>query len=368
MIPKILDISPFCIYEKIFSNGGIMRNLIPKRLWVFVFLAVLIFPFYLCGQSVKSSQRIERLRNQIEAITRGVEGDVGVAARHMETGAEIFVNSDTYFPMASVFKVPVFVEVMAQIEEGRFALDDEVSIQKTDQHLGSGYLSDLDAPGIKLSIKNLINLMMMISDNSAADILLTKVGAENVNNRLRSYGLEKITVDRTCQHLIMDAIGMDYEKYKGLPQDDVIKGYRKERQENPEAFEQATANFSQVIKDQSSPKAMNRLLELIFKKEILDEESCEYIISVMLKCQTGKRRLKGDLPHYVQIAHKTGTIGGTVNNAGIIYLPENLGHVAITVFTKDTEDETQEVEDIIAQISRFVYDYFYFTTDLGTDQ
>jgi beta-lactamase class A len=85
----------------------------------------------------------------------------------------------------------------------------------------------------------------------------------------------------------------------------------------------------------------------------------------MMKCQTGERRLKGDLPGYVQVAHKTGTIGGTVNNTGIIYLPDNLGHVAITVFTKDTEDETREVEDIIAQISRFVYDYFYFTAEIG---
>jgi beta-lactamase class A len=327
-----------------------------------------VYPFVLRGQSAESSQRIDRLRSQIEAITKGVEGEVGVAAKHIETGEEIYINGDTYFPMASVFKVPIFVEVMAQIKEGRFTLDEEISIQKADQHLGSGYLSDLDAPGIKLSVSNLINLMMMISDNSATDILLTKVGAENVNNRLRSYGLEKITVNRTCQHLIIDAIGMDYEKYKGLPLDDVIKGYRKEREENPEAFEKASANFSNVIQDQSSPKAMNRLLAMIFKKEILDEESCDHIISVMLKCQTGERRLKGNLPGYVQVAHKTGTIGGTVNNAGIIYLPDNLGHVAITVFTKDTEDETREVEDIIAQISRFVYDYFYFTAEISIDR
>jgi beta-lactamase class A len=347
---------------------GIVRNVISNRLWVFVSIAVLVFPLFLSGQSPESSSRIERLRNQIEAITRGVKGQVGVAAKHIETGEDLFVNGDTFFPMASVFKVPVFVEVMAQIKEGRFTLEDEVSIQKTDQHLGSGYLNDLDAPGIKLSVRNLINLMMMISDNSATDILLTKVGAENVNNRLRSYGLEKITVDRTCQHLIMDAIGMNYEKYKGLPLDEVIKGYRKERKENPEAFEKASSNFSNVIQDQSSPKAMNKLLEKIFTKKILDEESCDYIISVLLKCQTGERRLKGDLPGYVQVAHKTGTIGGTVNNAGIIYLPDNFGHVAITVFTKDTEEETREVEDIIAQISRFVYDYFYFTTDLGIEQ
>jgi beta-lactamase class A len=335
------------------------------RLWIFATILGLALPFFLSAQSPKPPQGIDRLQKQIEGVIRNIEGEVGVAVKHMETEEEMFINGDTYFPMASVFKVPVFVEVMAQILEGRFTLEEEIDIQKTDQHLGSGYLSDLDAPGISLSIRNLINLMMMISDNSATDILLTKVGTMNVNNRLRSFGLEKITVDRSCQHLIMEAIGMDYENYKDLPLDEVIKGLRRERRENPEAFEQATTQFSQVIKDQSSPKAMNRLLELIFKREILDEESCDFIISVMLKCQTGERRLRGDLPQNIQIAHKTGTIGGTVNNVGIIYLPDNLGHVAITVFTKDTEDETSDVEDVIAQISRFVYDYFYFTTDLS---
>lgn len=345
-----------------------MHNPAVKKRWIFLCVAIWFFSLGSWGNPYGNEEGIERLRTQIEAVIEHIEGEVGVAAKHIETGEEICINGDTYFPMASVFKIPVFVEVMAQIKEGRFRLEDEVSVQKADQHLGSGYLSDLDAPGIKLSIKNLINLMMMISDNSAADILLTKVGAENVNNRLRSYGLEKITVDRTCQQLIMDAIGMDYDQYKGLPLDDVVKAYRNLLRHNPEVFEEASMKFSQVIKDQSSPKAMNTLLELIFKKKILDEESCDTIISVMLKCQTGERRLKGDLPPEIRVAHKTGTIGGTVNNAGIVYLPDNLGHVAVTVFTKDTKQGQREVEDIIAQISRFVYDYFYFTADRDADQ
>jgi len=308
-----------------------------------------------------SQVRIERLKKQIEGVIEDVEGMVGVAVKHLESGEELYINGDTYFPMASVFKVPILVELMAQIIEGKFTLEDEIGIQKSDQHLGSGMLSDLDAPGIKLSIRNLINLMMMISDNSATDILLTKVGTENVNNRLRKYGIEKITVNRTCQELIMDFIGMDYEKYQGLSLDEFSEVYRKEREGNPEAYEEARKNFSKVLKDQSSPRAMNRLLELIFKKEILDAESCELIISIMIKCQTGRGRVKGELPRGTEVAHKTGTIGGTVNDSGIIYLPEDLGKVAITVFTKDMDLKTKEVEEIIAEVSRFVYDYFYFT-------
>lgn len=339
-----------------------MRSAIQKKICLSILLISFIIPPLSVAQTSEAPQGIERLRKQIDGVISRVQGEMGVAVKHLETGVGLAVNGEEYFPMASVFKVPVLVEVMAQVKEGRFTLDDEVSIQKTDQHMGSGYLSELDAPGIILSVRNLINFMMMISDNSATDVLLTKVGAENVTARLRSFGLEKITVNRTCQHLIMDAIGMDYEKYKNLPLDETIDAYRKERAENPQAFEQATKQFTQIVEDQSSPRAMNTLLELIFKKEILDEESCDFILNVMLKCQTGERRLKGDLPRYVRIAHKTGTIGGTVNNAGIIYLPDDLGHVAVTVFSKDTEEPTEDVEDAIAQIARFVYDYFYFTT------
>lgn len=336
-----------------------------KRLKSFKFntslLVIFTFIFLSFPMDNFSQVKIERLKKQIEGVIEDVEGEVGVAVKHLESGEELYINGDTYFPMASVFKVPILVELMAQIIEGKSTLDDEVSIQESDQHLGSGLLSDLDAPGIKLSIRNLINLMMMISDNSATDILLTRVGAENVNNRLRKYGIEKITVNRTCQELIMDFIGLDYEKYKKLSLDEFSEVYRKEREESPEAYEEAKKNFSKVLKDQSSPRAMNRLLELIFKKEILDVESSELIISIMLKCQTGRGRIKGELPRGTDVAHKTGTIGGTVNDSGIIYLPDDLGHVAITVFTKDMDLKTKEVEEIIAEISRFVYDYFYFT-------
>ena len=335
-----------------------------KKDKIFILLIVFIayMMSYLWGeQKAQFPGGIERLKKQIKEVIRGVEGEVGVAAKHLESGQELYINGEVYFPMASVFKVPILVEVLAQAKEGKFTLDDEISIQKSDQHLGSGMLSDLDAPGIKLSVRNLINLMMMISDNSATDILLTKVGAANVNNRIRGFGIKEVTVNRTCQQLIMDFIGLDYEKYKGLSLDEFSEVYKKEREENPEVFEEASKKFSQILKDQSTPRAMNRLLEIIYNKEILDEESCDFILSIMLRCQTGEGRIKGDLPSGTKVAHKTGTIGGTVNNSGIIYLPDHLGHVALTIFTKDMTLKTSEVEDIIAQIARFVYDYFYFT-------
>jgi len=338
--------------------------MISKAQRIIIFLTVLVFSAlsFLSAEENQAPEGIDRLKMQIKTMIEDFEGEVGVAVKHLESEKELSINGDTLFPMASVFKLPIFVEVLAQIKEGHFALEDEISILPKDQHLGSGILSDLDAPGIKLSVRNLINLMMMISDNSATDILLTKVGAERVNSRLRSYGIENITVNRTCQLLIMDYRGQDYDKYKSLSLEELNALYRKEREENPQAFREAANRFSQVFKDQSTPKAMNRLLELVFKKEILDEASCDHILTVMSRCQTGETRIKGNLPSRAEVAHKTGTIGGTINDSGIITLPHGLGHVALTVFSKDMRLKTEDVEDLIAQIARFVYDYFYFTS------
>lgn len=311
-----------------------------------------------------ASGRIDRLRRRAEDVIKKAEGEVGVALRHLESGQSLEINAGSRFPMASTFKLPVLVEIMAQVKEGKLSLEDEVSVQKTDQHLGSGMISSLTAPGIKLTVRNLVNLMMMISDNSATDVLLAKVGAENVNKRLRQYGIEGISVDRSCQELIMDWMGVDYQKYRGFTLEQIQAESRKMPQRSPEAVRESTLKFIQDPRDQSTPAAMNLLLDKIYKKEILDPESCDLILSIMLQCQTGEGRIKGELPPGTPVAHKTGTIAGTVNDTGIITLPDGLGHVVLTVFTKNFEDETEDVEKIIAGIARLVYDYFIFTGDV----
>ncbi len=327
-------------------------------------LAVLIFPAApgpAAGQDRTPLSGMQRLEKQVRSVIEGEEGEVGVSLLHVETGRELAVNGDTPFPMASAFKVPLLVEVLSQVKEGRFKLDDEVRIQKTDQHMGSGMLSSLTAPGIVLSVRNLVNLMMLISDNSATDMLLAKVGAASVNARLRALGIAGMSVDRPCQKLIMDYLGMDYAKYGHLPLDEVTAARRGSGRWTPEDHKRAVLAFSADLQDQATPKAMTALLAKIFRKEIVDPASCELILDIMLKCQTGDGRIKGELPPGTRVAHKTGTIAGTVDDCGIIYLPDGQGHVVLTVWTKNFLGDTEDVEAVIAAIARFAYDYFYFT-------
>jgi beta-lactamase class A len=295
------------------------------------------------AQDVGPDPLMGRLKTRIERLLRNAEGTVGVAVRHLETGRELAVNGDVLFPMASAFKVPILVELLAQAREGRFSLEDEIAVEKTDQHPGSGMISALVAPGIRLSVLNLAHFMMMISDNSATDIVLAKVGPDNVNARLRGLGIEGMTVGRSCREMIRD-----YQR--------AVAGLR-DREER----RQAIAAYSDDPDDAATPSAMNALLEKIVRREILDPDGCDLLLSIMRKCETGEARIKGLLPRGTDIAHKTGTIAGTVNDCGLIVLPDGRGRIVLTVFSKNFMGKTEDVEALIAGIARLAYDCFYFS-------
>ena len=104
---------------------------------------------------------------------------------------------------------------------------------------------------------------------------------------------------------------------------------------------------------------MADLLVKIYGKKLHKPETAELLLDIMRHCQTGDARIKGMLPPETEVAHKTGSLGGTVNDVGIVTLPDNAGHVALVLFVKQgTKSETSE--RAIAQIGRAVYDYFLF--------
>src|SRR5438552_8648932 len=137
------------------------------------------------------------LRAQIEKVIPKARGEVGVAIKHVESGTEVLVNADKTYPMASTYKVPILTEIFYQRAAGRLALSDRIEVTPADVHPGGTIALLLDGPGLQMSIHNLINLMMRVSDNSAADILINKVGAANVTARIKNPGLDNIRVDRT---------------------------------------------------------------------------------------------------------------------------------------------------------------------------
>jgi beta-lactamase class A len=90
------------------------------------------------------------------------------------------------------------------------------------------------------------------------------------------------------------------------------------------------------------------------------------MLETMKRCTTGAARIKGLLPRGVVVAHKTGSMGGVFDDIGIVYLPDNAGHVAIAVLTKSARAQSADAEKAIAEIGRFAFDYFLFTASAPT--
>jgi beta-lactamase class A len=304
--------------------------------------------------------QLEVLKQEIERLAEGAGGIVGIAATHVESGDRVALNGNQRFPMASTYKVPIAVQLLTRIDKGEVRLDQMVELEAKDLHPGSGTLTELfSKPGVALSVRNLLELMLLISDNSATDICLRLAGGgEAVTARMRSLGITGINVNRSTARLIADWVGIANlpPESQWSPQ---IFGELL-RTVSPEEREAAGKKFDQDPRDTSTPNAMRDLLLRIYAKDILEPESGELLLDIMNRCQTGDARLKGMLPIGTTVAHKTGTIGGTTNDVGIITLPQKAGHVAIAAFVKASPKAISARERAIADIARAAHDFFLF--------
>lgn len=303
---------------------------------------------------------LARLVQEIERLEPISEGVMGVAAIHLETGREAYLNADESFPMASTYKVPIAVQLLTRVDRGEVSLSDMIEVHPEDLHPGSGTIADLfDDPGVILSLRNLMELMLLISDNSATDMTLTAAGGgDAVTARMRALGIEGIRVDRPTSLLIGDYVGVE-----GIADDGRVSPEEWDRLTDAlgaEERDRAAEEFASDVRDTSTPRAMAELLRRIWDGEAVGAESTDLLLDVLRRVETGTGRIKGVLPPETTVAHKTGTIGGTTNDVGIIYLPGDAGHVVAVVFVKDSDADGEDREAAIAQVSRAIYDFFLF--------
>ena len=103
------------------------------------------------------------------------------------------------------------------------------------------------------------------------------------------------------------------------------------------------------------------MLEKVWRRQALSASGTDLLLDIMRRCQTGQARIKGMLPPDVVVMHKTGTLNnGITDDVGIITLPNDAGHLVLTVFVKDAKVDEAAQERTIAQIARAAYDYFVF--------
>ncbi len=318
--------------------------------------ALCLFAFASIAAAAEPS--LARLERQLQLVSLVTDGVVGVSATHIETGRSVSVRGGESFPLASAVKIPFAVQLMTLVDSGKVSLDKMISLAPQDLHPGSGRISELlFHPGVSLSLENYMEMMLVISDNSAADVVLREAGGPaEVTARMRALGLNGIRADRSIAVMVSDWVGaknlppesqwnrdMWDRLYNAVPQDEHMRARRAEMSDP---------------RDTATPDDMTKLLVRIWKKDLFTPKNADILLGMMERCQTGKARIKGLLPQGTDVAHKTGTLGGVADDVGVITLPGDLGHVAISVFTKASSKPEETAEKAVAEVARTVYDYF----------
>lgn len=312
-------------------------------------------------RGLNAQEGLDRLEAEIERLSEAAQGVVGIAAHHIESGRSVVTHGGAAFPMASTYKVPIAIQLLTLVDRGELRLDSMVTLEAEDLHPGSGTLSSdlFNDPGVALSVRNLMELMLLISDNSATDLCLKLAGgAEAVNARMAELGVSGVRVDRPTSLLIGDWLGME-----GLPESgDIAPEEFRRRQAlvSEQARARAGRAFDRDPQDTSTPDGMADLLLKAWKGDALSEENTKLFWDVMRRVQTGVGRIKGRLPAGTTVYHKTGTIGRTTNDVGVIELPHDAGHVILVAYVKESEVPIPARETVIAEVSRAVHDYFVF--------
>ena len=215
--------------------------------------------------------------NRIDAAIEAVPAVTGMAAKHLETGRELAHQADEFFFTASTFKVPILVELYRQVDMG--IVDPASRLELTDEvrSPGGGTLKELDS-GLRLTIHDLAMLMIIVSDNTATDMLYNLVGRDRLNDTMRKLGLSRTSLPMTCKELLYSMYGVDT--------DDIFEGTRLVADSLAHGRTvPGSDGLSEERSDVSSPRDMVRLLEMLYRGELLSEKSTAAAMDILERQQ-----------------------------------------------------------------------------------
>jgi beta-lactamase class A len=287
----------------------------------------------------------------------GSAGMVGVAAWRLDgTGPRALFNADVAFPMASTFKVAVAGKILSKVDAGELKLDQMVTID-SDKMVESPVIAErFIHPGLAISVYNLLELMLTQSDNTATNYLTEMAGGPAVVTAwVRAQGVQGLRVDGDTDGIIRRF----YHMGPG-PFPKVLEATYKANPHLGEDSLKPQAEFDNDPRDTTSPAQMAELLTRIYTGKALSPDSTRIIGEIMARDLTGLNRLHGMMPAGTAVADKTGTIGGTINDVGVITLPGGAGKVVVAVYIKASDASEADREKAIAEIGRSVRDYYLY--------
>ncbi len=261
-----------------------------------------------------SSARWARMESAVRKKIRAFKGEIGLVIKDMKTGQSFEASPDELFPSASMVKVPIMVACLKAEEEGRISLQERLKMTRSDKTGGSGSLRRYRS-GSSFTIDRLVELMVTRSDNTAANMIIDKLGFEYINGTFKKVGLEKTNLART----LMDLRSRD-----------------------------------RGVENLTTAREAAEVLEMIYKKGCISPTVSDKCLEV-LKSQKINDRIPRLLPRDAVVAHKTGLEREVCHDAGIVFT-EN-GDFVISVFTK-TWYKPVYAKRFIARVAALVYEVY----------
>ena len=256
----------------------------------------------------------QKLQEDLHAVDKQLDGVLGLALKDLTSGEEFFVNGDEIMPQASSIKIAVLAEFYLQAQQGKLKLTDEYTVHADDLVPGSDIMLGL-TPGVtRLTLRDLATMMVAVSDNSATNVLIDRIGMEGVNSMLESQGLHATRLRRKMMDL----------KAAGEGRENV-----------------------------STPREMMVLLDTIYRGKLLSKEMTEDFLKV-LSTHKESSLLQG-LPDDAVAANKPGELEAVRNDSGIV-LVKNRPYL-LCVMTAYLKDE-KEGSAAIRKIAALTYSYF----------
>ncbi len=275
-------------------------------------------------------QTTDSLTQKIQQIVSTKNAIVGVSIIGNNGKDTVSLNDKDHYPMQSVFKFHIALAVLAQIDKGKFSLDQKIEIQKKDLLLNSYSPIREDYPnGVALPISKILEYTVSLSDNTGCEVLLRLIGGPKA-----------------------------VEKY-------FIKNHIKDISIKFNEVQQQ-ANWNLQFQNWTTPKAANETLAKFYynKSKLLSKKSYDFIWKTMRETAIGENRLRGLLPKGTIIAHKTGSSGANkdgltaaVNDIGIVFLP-NGKYFFVSIFVTNSKENAETNEKIIADIAKATWDYY----------
>jgi beta-lactamase class A len=290
-----------------------------QRIFVFFFfvLCAASAPAQCCPEkptAEKQQALWQKLQEGLRGVDQRLDGVMGLAVKDLTSGETFFIHGDEIMPQASSIKITVLAELYRQAQQGKLKLTDEYVVRKEDLAPGSDIMLGL-TPGVtRLTLRDLATMMVAVSDNSATNVLIGRVGMDNVNAMLESQGLHATRLRRQMMDL--------------------------------KAASEGRENIS-------TPREMMTLLETIYRGKLLNKEMTADFIK-MLSTHKESAMLQG-LPDDAVAANKPGELEAVRNDSGIV-LVKGRPYI-LCVMTTYLKDE-KEGSAAIREIAMLTYGYF----------